>query len=351
MPKSEVKVSELVSVIGGELHGDPDLVIDKFTSFEKACPGDAVFVSKRINLKKIYDSPATLLVINQDQQEKQRIINSRASQGLTTVVYIDSYLFFIRATAHINMTNESHNDNEIFIHPTAVVDKSVVLKQGVKIGAGCIIEAGASIGEFSNINALTFIGKKCLIGSYCYFHPRSTILSNVIIGDNVILHSGCVIGSDGFGFVSNEDKCWEKVPQNGFVTICDNVEIGANTTIDKGTFNSTTIKSGAKLDNQVHIAHNVIIGKDTVIAGCVGIAGSTEIGENCQIGGAAGILGHLKICDKTIIGPKSLVLSNIDVPGKYVGVYPLQTDREWKRSISIVKKLDSLRKKLFIAKN
>ena len=350
MLKSEVKASDLVSLIGGKLHGDPDLVIGKFVSFKNGCTGDSVFVSNRSNTQEIYDSYASFLVIRQDQPDKQKIINARVSRGMTTVVHLNPYLFFIRATEHINMIKNSF-DSEIHIHPSAVVDKSVVVKKGVKIGAGCVIEAEVTIGEFSNINALSFVGKKSCIGSNCYFHPRSTILSHIVIGNNVILHSGCVVGSDGFGYILNEKSCWEKIPQNGFVIIGDNVEIGANTTIDKGTFNSTTVKSGAKLDNQVHVAHNVIIGNNTAIAGCVGIAGSAEIGNNCQIGGAAGILGHLKICDKTIIGPKSLVLSDISTPGKYVGVYPLQTDRAWKRSISIVKKLDSLRKKLFIAKN
>ena len=350
MPKSEIKVSELVSVFGGELYGDHDFVIDKFTSFENACPGDSVFLSRRINIQNIYDLRATFLVIGDNQPEKVKIINHRTSKGMTTVVHSDPYLFFIRTTEYIT-TNKNNFNSEIQIHPTAVVDKSAILKKGVKIGAACVVEAGVVIGQFSTVNALSFIGRNSLIGSNCLLHPRSTILSNIKIGNNVILHTGCVIGSDGFGYILNENSCWEKVPQNGFVFIGDDVEIGANTTIDKGTFDSTIIKSGSKLDNLVHVAHNVTIGKNTAIAGCVGIAGSAEIGDNCQIGGAAGILGHLKICDKTTVGPKSLVMADINIPGKYVGVYPLQTDKEWKRSISIVKQLDSLRKKLFTAKN
>jgi UDP-3-O-[3-hydroxymyristoyl] glucosamine N-acyltransferase len=350
MQKSEVTVSDLVSIIGGDLYGKPSLAIEKFASLKKAGPNQASFATHRINVNDILNCSASLLVIGQDQLESKKIVNVRLSYGLATIICAEPYLFFVRASSHINKSFNTPK-TEINIHPTATVDKSVVLKKGVRIGAGCVIEPEVSIGEFSIISSLSFIGTKSIVGSNCLFHPRSTVLSDVIIGKNVILHSGCIIGSDGFGYLINNESSWEKIPQSGSVNIGDNVEIGANTTIDKGTFDSTTINSGCKVDNQVHIAHNVTIGKDTAIAGCVGIAGSAEIGDQCQIGGATGILGHLKICDKTVIGPMSLVLSDITKSGKYVGVYPLQTDREWKRSSSIVRNLDSLRKKLFRAKN
>ncbi len=350
MPKSELTVLDLVSTIGGDLHGKQDLVVSKFSSLAKANFGEGAFATKQKNIDEIYSCNASLLVIYKEQPEVNKIIRTRTTRGLATVTYLDPYLFFAQASTLINNFSLDSN-TQIDIHPSAIVDKSVVLKKGVQIGPGCVIEPEVKIGEFSKIKALSFIGKKSTIGSKCFLHPRTTVLSNVFVGDNVIFHSGSVVGSEGFGYVLDANDNWVKLPQDGYVRICDNVEIGANTTIDKGTFDSTTINSGTKLDNQVHIAHNVKVGKNTAIAGCVGVAGSADIGNQCQIGGAAGILGHLKICDKAVIGPMSLVLSNINKPGKYVGVYPLQTDKEWKRSSSIIRKLNALRKKLFTVKN
>ncbi len=350
MPKSEVTVSELVSIIGGKLHGDPNLVIEKFAALNNSCFKNATFSSSIFITNEITECSASLLILGEKVQEIHTTIERRTKNGLSTIVFENPYLFFARASAYILNKNRTLSC-KIVIHPTAIVHDSVILKKGVQIGPGCVVEAQAIVGEFSVINALSFIGKNSVIGSNGYFHPRSTVLSNVIMGDNVILHSGSVIGSDGFGFVLNKQNIWEKIPQTGFVKIGNNVEIGSNTTIDKGTFEATKISSGAKLDNQVHVAHNVSIGENTVIAGCVGIAGSAKIGNKCQIGGAAGILGHLEICDSVIIGPMSLVLSNITKAGKYVGIYPLQTDRDWKKSSSIIKKLNSLRNKLFRAKN
>jgi UDP-3-O-[3-hydroxymyristoyl] glucosamine N-acyltransferase len=298
----------------------------------------------------LYSCSASLLVIAEDLPQTEKFINSRTGRGLATIVFEDPYLFLARASSYIDSINKIQT-NKVDIHPSATVDKSVVLKKGVKIGAGCVLESDVLIGEFSVINSLSFIGRGSVLGSNCLLHPKSTVLSYVAIGENVILHSGAVIGSDGFGYTKNKKNTWEKIPQKGSVIIGNDVEIGANTTIDRGTFDATIVGSRSKLDNQVHIAHNVKIGKDTVIAGCVGVAGSAEIGNQCQIGGAAGILGHLKICDKTIIGPMSLVTSNISKSGKYVGIYPIQTDREWKRSSYLIKKLDSLRKKFFTVKN
>jgi UDP-3-O-[3-hydroxymyristoyl] glucosamine N-acyltransferase len=160
------------------------------------------------------------------------------------------------------------------------------------------------------------------------------------------VHSGAVIGADGFGFAPQPDGAWMKIPQVGGVVIGNDVEIGANTTIDRGTLEDTSIGHGVKLDNQIQIAHNVVIGDHTAMAACVGIAGSARIGAHCQIGGAAGILGHLSIADGTIIGPMSLVMSGIDKAGKYVGVYPLAAQADWEKSAAAVRRLPELRRQV-----
>ena len=349
MQKSEVTVSELVSVFGGDLYGNQKLVIRKFVSVYGSGTNDAAFATEKIVKRDIFECNASLLILSKDHNEIKSVLNHRTALGLATIIVDNPYLFFARASLHIANIKKTRS-SKIGIHSSATVDKSVILKKGVCIGPGCIVEANVVIGDFSVVCASTFIGRGSVLGENCFVHPKTTILSDVILGNNVILHSGSVLGSDGFGYVQNKQNSWEKIPQNGSVVIGDNVEIGANTTIDRGTFDSTVISAGSKIDNQVHIAHNVKIGKDTVIAGCVGVAGSAEIGNQCQIGGAAGILGHLKVCDKTIVGPMSLVMSDISKPGKYVGIYPLQTDRDWKRSSYLIKKLNALRKKLLTVK-
>jgi UDP-3-O-[3-hydroxymyristoyl] glucosamine N-acyltransferase len=173
-----------------------------------------------------------------------------------------------------------------------------------------------------------------------------TVYHECIIGERAILHSGAVIGADGFGFAPQPDRSWLKIPQLGRVRIGHDVEIGANTTIDRGTLDDTVIGNGVKLDNQIQVAHNVTIGDHTAIAACVGIAGSASIGAYCQIGGAAGILGHLSIAEGTIIGPMSLVTSSIELPAKYVGVYPLQAQGDWEKSAAIIRRLPELRRQV-----
>jgi UDP-3-O-[3-hydroxymyristoyl] glucosamine N-acyltransferase len=209
-----------------------------------------------------------------------------------------------------------------------VIGPKAVIGDDCDIGAGVVIEEGVRIG----------------MGSLIY--PRVTLYKDVMIGDRAIIHSGAVIGADGFGFAPQADRSWAKIPQVGGVRIGNDVEIGANTTIDRGTLDDTLIGHGVKLDNQIQIAHNVSIGDHTAIAACVGIAGSASIGAYCQIGGAAGVLGHLQIADGTIIGPMSLVMSSIDQAGKYVGVYPLSAQSDWEKNAAALRRLPELRRQV-----
>jgi UDP-3-O-[3-hydroxymyristoyl] glucosamine N-acyltransferase len=207
-----------------------------------------------------------------------------------------------------------------------VIEDDVLIADDVDIGAGTVIESGVRIGAGSTVAPRVTIGRQCVIGC------------------RAVIHSGVVIGSDGFGFAPRPDRSWLKIPQVGAVWIGDDVEIGANTTIDRGTLDDTRIGHGVKLDNQIQIAHNVVIGDHTAIAACVGIAGSAVIGAHCQIAGAAGVLGHLTIAEGTVIGPMSLVMSSIDTAGKYVGVFPLQAQSDWERSAVVVRRLPELRR-------
>jgi UDP-3-O-[3-hydroxymyristoyl] glucosamine N-acyltransferase len=202
-----------------------------------------------------------------------------------------------------------------------VIEADAVIGAGVDLGPHVVVGEGARIGEDSQLGA------------------RVTVCAGVVIGQRAVIHPGAVLGSDGFGFAPTPERHWVKIPQTGGLVIGNDVEIGANTTIDRGALSDTRIGHGVKLDNQIQIAHNVIIGDHTAIAACVGIAGSARIGAYCQIGGAAGVLGHLEVADGTVIGPMSLVMSSITEPGKYVGFYPLQPEKEWQRSAARVRRL------------
>jgi len=196
-----------------------------------------------------------------------------------------------------------------------------------RIGAGCVIEEGVRIGED------------------CRLHARVTLAHDVVLGDRCIVHSGAVIGADGFGLVSENER-WRKIPQLGSVKIGDDVEIGANTTIDRGALDDTVIEEGCKLDNQIQVAHNVRIGAHTAIAGCVGIAGSAEIGRYCKIAGAAMILGHLRIADRVMVTASSLVSRDITEAGVYSSGMPLMENRQWRRNTVRYKQLESLAQRI-----
>lgn len=212
------------------------------------------------------------------------------------------------------------------------------------------IAATAKVSPTAVIGAFAYVGERAVIEAGTWLHPRATVLDDCKVGRNCHLHSGCVIGSDGFGF-AKDGQAWIKIEQLGAVVIGDDVEIGANTTVDRGALSDTRIGNGVKLDNQIQIAHNVVIGEHTAIAACVGIAGSTEIGARCTIGGAAGIIGHLKITDDVHISAFSLVQSSIAKPGQYTGVFPLDEHSSWEKNAASLRQLAKLRDRLRILEN
>jgi UDP-3-O-[3-hydroxymyristoyl] glucosamine N-acyltransferase len=208
----------------------------------------------------------------------------------------------------------------IFIGPNVVIEENVSIADGVTVHAGVIIESDNIIGDNSTI------------------HPNVVIKTNTIIGRNCTIYPGSVIGSDGFGYAKDNDK-WFAIPQIGKVIVGDNVDIGANSTIDRGTLDDTIISSGVKIDNLVQIGHNCVIGENTIIAGCVGIAGSAKIGKNCAIGGAAMILGHLSIADNVIISPGSMITRSIKNSGTYTALMPFQDHAAWLKTAAKIKRL------------
>ena len=231
------------------------------------------------------------------------------------------------------------------IHPSAAIDASASIGAGVSIDAHVRVAAGARIGDGAVLGAGCFIGAGASIGTGTRLAARVTINDRCRLGARCIVHPGAVIGADGFGFAPVDGR-WEKIPQLGAVLIGDDVEIGANTTIDRGALDDTVIGDGCKLDNQIQIGHNVRIGEHTALAGCVGVAGSAVIGRRCRIGGSAGILGHLEICDDVTISAMSLVTRSIRKPGFYSGVFPLMDNADWERAAAALRRLPDLRARL-----
>lgn len=230
------------------------------------------------------------------------------------------------------------------IHPSAVVDPSAAIAASACIGPQCVVAANACVADGVVLNAGCIVGEACVIGARSYLHSRVTLYHGITVGEDVIIHSGTVIGADGFGFAPNfsADGGWCKIHQLGGVVIGNRVEIGANTCIDRGALDDTVIGDGVIIDNLVQIAHNVKIGNNTAIVACSGIAGSTEIGENCTIAGAVGIVGHLKIADRVHITAKSLVTGSIREAGSYSSGTALSPTQAWRKNAVRFSQLDSL---------
>lgn len=235
------------------------------------------------------------------------------------------------------------------IHPTAVVDPSAKIADNVSIGPYCVIEAGVHIGQGSRIGAHTLIGTGSVLGSDCLLHGRVTLYHGIEVGSRCILHSGVVLGADGFGFAPaphTDTGAWVKIAQLGGVVIGDDVEIGANTTVDRGALENTRIGHGVKLDNQIMIGHNVQVDDHSAMAACVGVAGSTSIGKRCTIGGAAMLSGHLTLGDDVHVSGGTAITSSISEPGRYTGVYPYAGHRDWQKNAAVLSQLSHLRRRL-----
>lgn len=232
------------------------------------------------------------------------------------------------------------------IAATAVVAEDAVVDKTACIHAGAVVESGAIIGAKSSIGSGCYIGPNVVTGEACLLHPRVTVLAESQIGDRVVIHSGAVVGSDGFGNALNEKNHWIKVPQLGSVRLGDDVEIGANTTIDRGALDDTVIENGVRLDNQIQIGHNVKVGAHTAIAGCSGVAGSTVIGKHCMIGGGCCINGHLTICDGAMFTGMSMITKSVSKPGVYSSGTPAMPNRDWHRHVVRLKRLGDLLKRV-----
>jgi UDP-3-O-[3-hydroxymyristoyl] glucosamine N-acyltransferase len=263
------------------------------------------------------------------------------------VVASDPYLLYARVAQWFDRMRRPSLPPGV--HPSAVVAPDAVVEPGAYIGPQCVVESGAHIGRNTVLGPACVIGAGSRIGPDGYLYARVTLYAGVTVGARVIVHAGAVLGADGFGFAPDPalgQGAWGKIPQFGGVVVGDDVEIGANTTIDRGALEDTSIGSGVKLDNQIMVAHNVRIGAHTAVAACVGIAGSTTIGERCTIGGASMLSGHLTLADDVHISGGTAITSNISTPGRYTGVYPYAEHADWQRNAAVIQQLGQLRRRV-----
>jgi len=321
-------LEELVTRLGGELVGDGKVVVRRVATLDQAGEGDLSFLANPRYVSKLRSSRAAAVIVGPAARD---LLADRPR-----LVAPDPYLYFARVAQFFNPPETVLPG----IHPTAAV--SAAIPASVSVAAGAVIEAGAEIGEDVVIGAGCYIGKNCVVGQGSRISPQVSIYAGCVIGRNCLIHSGAVIGSDGFGFAREKSGAWVKIPQVGRVVIGDEVEIGANTTIDRGALDDTWIGKGVKIDNQIQIGHNVRIGDYTAIAGCVGIAGSTVIGARCMVGGQAGIIGHLHIVDDVVISAGTLVTKSINKPGVYTANLPVQGHSDWVKNFAHLRHLDAL---------
>jgi UDP-3-O-[3-hydroxymyristoyl] glucosamine N-acyltransferase len=333
-----VGLAELVAHLGGELIGGTAAAIriDRIGAIEDATPSTITFLANPRLLPLLAASTAGCVIVGPALRE------AAAARGVA-IVTPDPYLYYARLTQW--WAARSRRAPVAGVHPSAVVDPAAQLGAGVSIGPLVVIEADAQIGDGVVIGAHSVVGRAARIGVGTRFAARVTFGERCHIGARGIVHSGVVIGADGFGFAPTEGR-WEKIEQLGAVRIGDDVEIGANTCIDRGALGDTVIANGVKLDNLIQIGHNVRIGEHTAMAGCVGVAGSAVIGRHCTVGGAGMILGHLELADHVHISAGSLVTRSILKPGQYTGVFPIDDNASWEKNAATLRQLHALRDRL-----
>ncbi|MDP2397492.1 MAG: UDP-3-O-(3-hydroxymyristoyl)glucosamine N-acyltransferase [Burkholderiales bacterium] len=325
---SPLSLSEIVSRLGGEIIGDSALKVRQVATLETAAPDTIAFFANERYLAQLRSTQAGAVIVG---------LPLSGTLDIPHIVAANPYAYFARVSALFNPP-DAHAAG---CHPAAVIDQAARIGSGVHVGAHAVIEANADIGDGCSIGAGSYVGPGVVIGAEGEIYPNVSIYQDCVIGRRVIIHSGAVIGADGFG-IAMEGERWLKVPQIGRVRIGDDVEIGANTTIDRGAIDDTVIEEGVKLDNQIQVGHNVRIGAHTAIAACVGIAGSSRIGRFCRIGGASGIAGHLSIADRVEISAHTLITKSITEAGTYTGAYPFESNRDWRRNAASLRSLGEL---------
>ncbi len=313
-----LRLAQFIEALGGTLEGDAAQRIDALAPLESAGPQDLSFLSNPRYQQQLAASQAACVIVAPAQRA---VALARGA----CIVTDDPYAYFARAT---QLWKQQHRPPVLAgVHPSAVVDATAVVHPSASIGPLCVVERGAHIGANTVLKSRVTVGEDCHIGARC------------------ILHAGVVIGADGFGFAP-QNGAWIKIEQLGAVRIGDDVEIGANTCIDRGALQDTVLEDGVKLDNLVQVGHNVRIGRHSAMAGCVGIAGSATIGAHCTVGGGGIVLRHLTLADNVHISSATVVTRSLPKPGHYTGMFPIDENARWEKNAATLKQLHSLRERI-----
>lgn len=329
----EFTAEQIASVIGGKIEGDKDAKVRTFAKIEEGVEGAISFLSNPKYTHYIYDTKSSVVIVNEDVELEGTI-------APTLIRVKNAY----ESIAQLLQIYEASKPKKTGVSPQAYISPTAKLGKDCYVGPFACIGDGTVIGDGCQIYPHAVIGDNVKMGNNCILYPNTTVYQGCKIGNNVTLHAGSVIGADGFGFAPNADG-YDKIPQIGIVTIEDNVEIGANTCVDRSTMGSTVIRKGVKLDNLVQVAHNVEIGENTVMSAQVGIAGSTKVGSWCMFGGQVGIAGHITIGDKTFLGAQSGVPGSLKGGEELIGTPPMNP-RNYFKSQAIFRRLPDMYKEL-----
>ena len=308
------------AALGGVLHGDGSLIVERLAPLDTAKAPDLAFVAHARYAAQVQTTRAGALIV------PPAMVDAAKARG-ACIETPDPYLYFARLTQWWKRQMAAADELEPAVHPTAWIHPKAQVDPTAVLGAFTVVEAHAQVGAHSRLGAHVVVGHHCCVG------------------ERAIIHSGVVIGADGFGFAPHEGQ-WVKIEQLGAVRIGNDVEIGANTCIDRGALEDTVIEDGVKLDNLIQIGHNVHIGAHTAMAGCVGVAGSARIGAHCTVGGGAVVLGHLTLADHVHISAASVVMRSIGKPGQYSGVFPIDDNASWEKNAATLRQLHALRQRI-----
>jgi UDP-3-O-[3-hydroxymyristoyl] glucosamine N-acyltransferase len=320
-----VKLADIVAKLGGEAVGEVSAPLTGVATLDSAGPGQIAFLTNPKYRGKLESTRASAVILGPGDRDAARIPH---------IVSENPYAYYAKTVALFNPPPPVHAG----IHPFAQIDGTANVDATAEIGPFVVIGPRAEVGPGASIGAHCVLGEKARIGAHTRLYPQVSVYDGCSLGERCIIHSGAVIGSDGFGMARERGR-WLKIPQVGGVRIGNDVEIGANTTIDRGALDDTIIEDGVKLDNLVQVAHNVVIGAHTVIAACSGISGSVTIGKNCMVGGGAGFVGHISICDNVSISGYTFVTKSITQPGTYTSGMPFMPHAEWLRNTTYIRRL------------
>lgn len=332
----KVTLEQVVSALGGDYRGDAGLTISGIAPLEAATAHDISFLAHPKYRSQLDSTAAACVIVAPAMQE------AGMARG-AVIVTPDPYLYFARLTqwwaARVRPAPSG------VVHPSAVIDPTAQLGAGVTVGPLAVIEAGARIGDGAVIGPHAVIGRNACIGAGTRLAAHVCIGFDCVVGARCIFHSGVVIGADGFGFAPHQGE-WVKIEQLGAVRIGDDVEVGANTCIDRGALGDTVIEQGVKLDNLVQIGHNVHVGAHVAMAGCAGVAGSAKIGAHCTVGGGGMVLGHLSLAEGVHVSSATLISRSIHQPGLYSGVFPFDDNASWEKNAATLRNLHAMRERV-----